>query len=63
MMLQSSLEDNADVMSQYFNFKELETMIRSVLTKAGYRMALIEREDAHEYDSMELEGENLQERV
>ena len=64
MMLQSSLDPNADIMSQYFNFKELETMIRSVLTKAGYRMALIEREEAYEKESMaDLDGENLQERV
>ena len=37
MMLQSNIKGKADLMSQFFNFKELETMIKSVLLKAGYK--------------------------
>lgn len=32
----------------FFNFKELESMLRSVLTKAGYKTALLIREEALE---------------
>jgi hypothetical protein len=39
-------------MRTLFNFKELETMIKSMLTKTGYKQALLVREDA-------LEDENL----
>lgn len=38
---------NKDVILTFFNFKELETMIRSVLTKAGYKSALAVREEAY----------------
>ena len=47
MMLSEGLNvDFQDVMKYLFNFKELETLIKSVLAKAGYKQALQVRDDA-----------------
>lgn len=47
-------------MSQLYNFKELEAMIRSVLAKAGYKQALIIREDVLEEENFEaMDGYSL----
>ena len=43
---------NKDVELTFFNFKELETMIRSVLNKAGYKSALAVREEALEEETL-----------
>ena len=52
---------NAEVEIQLYNFKELETMIRSVLTKSGYKQALIIREEALEDEQFEaMDGPSLQ---
>ena len=53
LMLQEGTNvQSVDLMQTLFNFKELETMIKSMLTKTGYKQGLIIREDA-------LEDENL----
>lgn len=47
-------------MQTLFNFRELETQIKSVLAKAGYKAQLLVREDALEDEGMsEMDGPSL----
>ena len=44
-----------------FNFREFETVIKSALSKAGYKSALIKREDAYENEQIDqMEDDSLQ---
>ena len=61
MMLQSGASvSNTDLVKTLFNFKELETMIKSALVKAGYKQALLVREEAYEDEQLaEMDGFQL----
>lgn len=61
MMLQDGISvKNSDLMKMLFNFKELETLIKSALIKAGYKTAMLEREDAFEDEQLtQMEGSQL----
>ena len=57
-MMQGDMS-NSDILS-FFNFRELENMIRSVLNKAGYKTALFVREDALVDEELtQMEGSSL----
>ena len=53
--------NNTSQMDKLFNFKELETMIKSNLRSAGYSQPAIEREEALEGEQLrQMEGNDLQ---